>query len=274
MKKAFTLLELIVVVGIMGFLGVAAISGYNALQRGMSERSVGAIASSILRAAQERAHVDRLPTVVFCYNRLLKEPTGPDDNGVVVGMMTAIRRSGRITLVKGSCLFDEFADLDTTYEPVDEESQARKSGTRRLFKFNGGSTSSMDYSIVSDRVLCDEESEMVTLFSGTSSGPQTNLLSSAFFDVGGGTIGASGWKVGDGYAFEFAETQLPDGYVFGTQIPNRAGDIKFVKAIDFRPDQVRKDTIEIYFARPDGSGMPRVGSRPVVTASADSEKGV
>ena len=38
MRRAFTLMELMVVVGIMAFLGVAATGGYNALQRGIAER--------------------------------------------------------------------------------------------------------------------------------------------------------------------------------------------------------------------------------------------
>ena len=96
-RAGFTLIELLVVVGIMGMLGVAATGGYAALQRGMEERSAVAVAAALLRSAQERAHVDRLPTVVFCYNRLVKAPTGEDENGVAVGVMTAIRRAGRLS---------------------------------------------------------------------------------------------------------------------------------------------------------------------------------
>lgn len=276
MKRGFTLLELLVVVGIMGFLGTASIAGYNALQRGMAERSVTAVASTLLRAAQERAHVDRMPTAVFCYNRLLKEPTGDEDNGVVVGVMTAIRRSGRISYVRGNLLYDEFADLDSTYEAVDGENEAKKGGSFRLYRFdvsklNGGN--SMEYSIVSDRVVLSEDAEMLTLFSGTGNGGnQTNLMTSAFCDLGGGT--ASGWQVGDGYALEFAETQLPAGYIFGTQVPNKAGDIKVIKTILFKPDDDRDEKVDIYPAKPDGSGWPKAGERAVGEASSDPKKAV
>jgi len=273
-RKGFTLLELIVVVGIMGFLGFAAIAGYNALQRGMAERSAGAVASTLLRAAQERAHVDRQPTVVFCYNRLLKEPSGSDENGVVVGVMTAVRRSGRITLRAGSCLYDEFADLDTTYEATDDETEVTKSGTRRLFRLRGGSVSSMDYSIVSDCVICKENAEDVRLYSDTANGGRTNLMESAFFDVGGGTISASGWNVGDGYAFEFAEAELPSGFIFGSKVPSQVGKPELFKAIRFMPDGDENEKVEIYRAKPDASGWPKAGDKSVATGTSDSTKAV
>ena len=76
-KRGFTLVELMLVVGIMAFLGVAATSGYNALQRGMAERGATAVASGILKAAKERALVDRVPTMVFCYNRMVRARRTP-----------------------------------------------------------------------------------------------------------------------------------------------------------------------------------------------------
>ena len=79
MKKAFTLLELLVVVAIMAMLGVASSGGYNALVRGMKERGAVASASALLRSAKERALIDRVPTVVFCYNRMLREAGGTED---------------------------------------------------------------------------------------------------------------------------------------------------------------------------------------------------
>ena len=72
----------------MAMLGIAASSGYHAVTRGMTERGVTAAGSAVLRAARERAAVDRGNVAVFCYNRLVKAPTGEDENGVAVGVMT------------------------------------------------------------------------------------------------------------------------------------------------------------------------------------------
>jgi len=272
--RGFTLLELLVVVGVMGMLGVAATSGYSALERGMAERSAVAVASAVLRAAQERANVDRMPTCVFCYNRLLKEPTGEDENGVAVGVMVAIRRSGRISYAKGDLLFDEFADLDTTYEPAEDENEAKKGGSFRLFRFGGAKPSRMEYTIVSDRVICDDQAEMVTLFSGTGQpGNQTNLFATAFLDVGGGTVSASSWKVGDGYAFVFAETQLPEGFVFGQSVPTNPKDISELTPIMFRPDSGSSETVPVWATRPDASGYPKA-VRKAGDASCDSKEAV
>ena len=120
MKRGFTLIELMTVVGIMAFLGTAATGGYNALQRGMAERAATDIATKMLAAAKERAIIDRVPTVVYCYNRLLREADSGDANAVVVGEMVAIRRAGRITRVRGQYLYDEFGDLDRSFEPIEE----------------------------------------------------------------------------------------------------------------------------------------------------------
>ena len=271
-RQGFMLLELLVVVGIMGMLGVASMGGYSALERGMAERGAISVTATFLRAAKERAHVDRQPTVVFCYNKLLKAPTGTEDNGIAVGVMTAVRRSGRITQVKGDLLFDEFADLDLTYEQA-SRTEAEGGGGRRLFKFGGGNLSGMKYSIVSDRVIRDKNSEMVTLFSGVGNGIQTtNLLSTAFLDLGTSDNPPNQWEVGDGYAFEFAEAQLPHGYVFGSDIPNRAGDIRVIKTFNFKPDGESTESVDIHHARPNASGMPQVEGHAVGRASADSEE--
>ena len=275
MRKGFTLLELLVVVGIMGMLGVAAASGYSALVRGMSERGAVAAASSLLRAAKERAQVDRSPTVVYCYNRLVKAPTGVDDNGVVVGVMTAVRRAGRISFTTGSdILYDEFADLDRNYEYEESSGDAKKGGGFRLFKFSGRVTK-MEFSVVSDRVLRDEQAQMVTMFSGGGIGGsgQTNLLMSAFVKVGVPSANEATWKVGDGYGMEFAEVQLPDGFIFEKTVPSQAGKISSAKVVYFDPDQDSSETIDVWSTKPNSSGMPQAFKK-AGTASADSSKEV
>jgi prepilin-type N-terminal cleavage/methylation domain-containing protein len=275
MRKAFTLLELLAVVAIMGMLGVAAAASYGALISGMRDRGACAAASAILRGAKERAHVDRLPTVVYCYNMCIKEPTSDDDSGVVVGVMTAIRRVGRISYVRGNYLYDEFADLEQSYEVTEEEADFNKMRGHRLFKYNDETSvgNRMEYSIVADAVYKNDD-DMVTIFSGGENN-QTNILMSAFYDLGTSDRSPSGgWSAGDGYAASFAELQLPDGYIFGSSaIPRKAGQISEVEAIRFDPDEDSSDSIEIYVTRPDAQGNPQA-VKSAGKAFADETKGV
>ena len=279
MRKAFTLIELLAVVGIMGMLGVAAAASYGALVNGIKDRSACAAASAVLREAGERARVDRLPTVVYCYNLCLKEPNG-EDTGLVVGMMTAIRRVGRITQVKGRYLFDEFGDLDQSYKAVESEAELREMDGHRLFKYNDESSvqSRMQYSVVANAVYCKDygnkpgDEGQLTVFSGGINN-RTNYFTSAFYNLGSSDREPSAWKVGDGYAAEFAELQLPEGYVFGQNTPTRVGAISEVKAIRFDPDSSSSDTVDIWMTRPNVQGVPKP-ARKAGQAYADDRKSV
>ena len=279
MRKAFTLIELLAVIGIVGMLGVAAAASYGALVTGMRDRSACAAATAILREAGERAHIDRLPTVVYCYNICLKEPKG-DDPGMVMGIMTAIRRVGRISQVKGRYLFDEFADLDQSYKMEDDEAEIRKMDGFRLFKYNDENSvqSRMQYSVVANAVYCKdydnkpgEEGEL-TIFSGGINN-RTNFFTSAFYNLGSSDREPGAWKVGDGYAAEFAELQLSEGYVFGQQLPTRSGEVSEVKAIRFDPESSSSETVEIWMTRPNAQGVPKP-TRKAGQAYADDRKSV
>jgi len=280
MRKAFTLIELLAVIGIMGMLGVAAAASYGALVNGMRDRSACAAASAILRGAGERAHVDRMPTVVYCYNICLREPNS-EESGVVVGMMTAIRRVGRITQIKGRYLFDEFADLDQSYKTEESEAELRKMDGFRLFKYNDESSvqSRMQYSVVANSVYCmdydnkpGDEGEL-TIFSGGINN-RTNYFTSAFYNLGSSDREPGGWKVGDGYAAEFSELQLPEGYVFGQQLPTKAGSVSEIKAIRFNPESSSSsETVEIWMTRPNAQGVPKP-ARKAGQAYADDKKSV
>ena len=166
MKKGFTLIELLMVVSIMAFLGVASASGYSALTRGMKERGALAAASAALRSAKERALIDRAPTAVVYYNKTLKLPSD-DENAIVVGVMTSIKRSGRITKTQGDLLYDEFADLEMSYinpgvsevEEIiyddDRLVDPKQCGGMRLYKF-GNKSETGKYSIVADTPYLEE----------------------------------------------------------------------------------------------------------------------
>ena len=118
--KGFTLIELLVVIGIMGLLGTASVGGYRQMRRGMEEKGVLQDVNTLIRAAYQRAQIDRQPTAVVFWNETLRgESDNADESAIVVGRAVAVRRSGRITGVKGDILLDEFADLDLSYQVDD-----------------------------------------------------------------------------------------------------------------------------------------------------------
>ena len=71
-KRAFTLVELLVVVGIMATLATMSIGSYFAIARGMADRGALAAATSVISLAQERSRIDLVPTVVYFYNELVQ----------------------------------------------------------------------------------------------------------------------------------------------------------------------------------------------------------
>ena len=277
MKNGFTLIELMVVVGIMAFLGVAATGGYSALQKGMAERGATAAASSLLQAAKERAMVDRSPTVVYCYNRMLKEATA-DANAVVVGEAVAVRRAGRLTYVRGDYLVDEFMDVVGSYDIVKETDVSKRKGMR-LWRFDDREMGDMQYSVVADAVIpLDRDTLNLWTFdnwakAGEDNAPAnpTNLpyVAYAFYDLGTSSHKPSSWVAGNGYGFEFAKIQLPKNFIFEKRVPNRVGDVNFVGALYFTPDQPDSHkAVNVYFCRPQASGLPQPGDRPVGQATS------
>jgi len=274
MKRAFTLIELMVVVGIMAFLGIAATGGYTALQRGMSERGAVAAASSLLKAAKERALVDRSPTMVFCYNRLLREATD-DENAIVAGEMVAVRRAGRVTWASGSYIVDEFADVIGSYDIVDKgEIVQRKS--MRLWRFDDTRMSSMQYSMVADAVTPLWNDVTLSTYGGWAegdSGGNTNLPHAVYaFNVNRtSSHEPTAWRPGHGYGFEFATVQLPKDFIFGTSVPSKLGDVIQVKAFYFNPESPSDEQVEIQFCMPNASGLPKAHHRAGHASSKENQ---
>ena len=276
-RRAFTLMELMVVVGIMAFLGLAATNGYNALQRGIAERGAVDAASALLKAAKERALVDRIPTAVFCYNRMLREASD-DENGVVVGEAVAIRRAGRITKVDGQFLYDEFGDLERSYDSTDRRGDLANRKGMRLWRFDDQRMNRMQYSVVADGVYYNDDIGGAWSFmpwgdrlnSSSGSGGATNLAvtACAFYDLGTSSRPPQSWKVGNGYGFEFQRLRLPDGFVFGSSVPSQVGDITETGAFFFDPAQYDNDEqIDIWACMIDAGGRPNPHHRAGTASS-------
>ena len=249
--------------GIMGFLGVAATSGYHALVRGMTERGVCADASSAMRAAKGRAQVDRHRTAVFCYNKLIREPSNEGrEAGIVVGVMVAVRRVGRLSGVRGEFLYDEFGDLELCYETMEQDELKKREGVR-LYKFNDG-VNKMEYSRVADASYLDMDFQVYLPHEDVS----TNGYAGAYYNLGGSDH-EPGWKTGDGYGVEFIELQLKEGYVFGTSIPQSRETISVSEVVEFDPESTSDREVSIYSTKPDEDGMPTAW-RQIGSAKSDN----
>ena len=222
MKKAFTLLELLVVMGIIGLMGTISVGGYRAMQRGMEERGVLQNVNTMLRAAYQRAQIDRQPVVVYFWNETLRE-SNAEQNEIVVGRAVAVRRYGRFSDKEGNCLIDEFADLDKTYQT---SSQNGSTATMYIYPVDDLSDKSFHRSLVL-RVIKDK-TESVTFL--TSEYKQENIIeqtksSTSSRNTGTRDVrrygfeikdqGGVSWKPGMAYGMEFMELTLPQNYIFG-----------------------------------------------------------
>ena len=259
-KRAFTLVELLVVVGIMAAMATMSIGSYFAVVRGMADRGALAAATSVISLAQERARIDLAPTVVYFYNELVQNKD--DSKGtelVVAGVAIAVRRAGRLTRVTGNYLGDEFADLDITYG-LSEGSGSLRGDTFRLYKFD---FSGMKYSSVYSEVVedsIDNEAYLVERpqnrsfrkANGDNEDPN-ELISYAFVQKDGNAT----WQVGDAYGYEFARIRLPDNYIFGgaSDVPSQSQPIKNVSTvIKCYPDSNASslDSVRVTARRPSG----------------------
>ncbi len=148
-RRGFTLVELIVVIGLMGLLATVSIGGYFAASRGMAARGVMQDTASLIRQAMQTCLIDQVPTAVLFLNR---RNNTRDQGGEAYGTAIAIKMAGRISYVAqgrcftsqgtalavggGAMLIDEFADWNQSY-PVDASDSKEQQGVRLYRMFSG-----------------------------------------------------------------------------------------------------------------------------------------
>ena len=282
-RSAFTLIELLMVIMIMGLLGTITVGGYRAMQRGMEERGVMENANHFIRAAYRRAQIDRQPVAVYFWDETLREETDTEPM-IVVGKAVAVRRAGRISRYVDPYLYDEFGDLDKERlieSAEDEDEENADSGSTEndnlvpLYKMN--SRSSNGRSLVSQTTKKMSEQNKDTLL---STDRMVEIPCYAYVLKSAGTAGE--WHVGDAYGFEFAEIQLPHGYLFGSSYHKRpqdkisAGDYKMMwfdvslnTGSGSDEGATGMSTIQVYSLRPGKSG--ELEAQPVATTDKPTE---
>lgn len=273
MKKAFTLLELLVVIGIMGLLGTVSIAGYNGATKGMEDRTVIENASALIRSARERALVDRKIVAIKYWNETIGVDEDDANDITVVGRAVAVRSAGRISYVgdSGKRLYDEFGDLELTYPSVNKanasssDSEAADSENAKVTEENSSTmylyqmkdlNSGMGRSVVSDYVFCSDPISEKYLSGTPQDKDNGKLYPYAFYVRDQGS--AKTWEAGDSYGFSFVEIELPKGYIFGSSYKKTLSDpIDGEGVIVFSRDGdvvSGNKTLRIYAIRPGKTG--------------------
>ena len=261
MKKGFTLVELLVVIGIMGLLGTVSVGGYRAMQRGMEERSVMQSVNSFVRAAYQRAQIDRQPVVVYFWNETIRKASD-DFNEIVVGRAVAVRKLGRITAKDGQKLLDEFGDLEV-YGCKDEDGKLDAQSTDYqsdsgtwLYRVNGDEQN-FQRTLVSRFTVPSTDTNIRMI-----SYPQTEAkeITSYGYFILPDDKGGVDWKKGDAYGLEFGDFSLPQRYIFGntfsTSVANPNTEVKVMNFNPLGGNDGGSQTIDIGAIRPNAQGAP------------------
>ena len=259
MRKAFTLIELMVVVGLMGLMATIAIGSYSAITRGMGDRASIDAAKSLADAALQRANLDRAPVYIYLFNEVTKLDSEMEA-GIVNGVAIAVRPIGRITHVPSTGFYcDEYGDLDGTFDALeekgDEASQGEKEDSAATF-FRLYNIEKKGFATVQEGVFAHEINNERDLEDGDAAQPHKWTIHG--FKTAKGDSGDSvTFKVGDQYGQEFAVTRLPPGYVFSQSVSmsgtSDLGQKRVGSVIEVRPTETSTPSIPVYARRPNGS---------------------
>ncbi len=286
-RVGFTLIELLVVVAIMAMMGTASVGAYRSMRRGMEERAVENTASQFIRTAYQRAMIERTPVCVYFWNELIAEETDTTPMKVS-GRAVAVRRIGRISGIHRGRLVDEFGNLEN-YKLVDSSgNKVQKTGSSRdagiyLYRVNGGETEFRrstvlgytDEATASCKLLSDVEDDGSSGLNSASSGGNSWELNPYCFTVI--DKGGIDWQIGDAYGLEFAEIQLPNGYIWESNYPkDKSKTIEPIKVMNFNPlnpsNSGANETIAIHAVRPDASGEMALDASFSETTVAPSQQ--
>ena len=267
-RAAFTLVELLVVIGLMAVLATISVAGYSAASRGMADRGVIQTTVSALRIARQTCQIDRVPTKVLFFNQRLSDDADDDDPSLFQGSAIAIRQAGRITLPPGDTglLIDEFADWHQSY-PTSGSAQAPG---MRIFRMRPDDKQSdikgcslLVQPFVSryelDDYMIQARKTMKDWCSDHKKNDNKYVWGFKPAQKSDGGASLESWKKGDPYGVEIVRFDLPKGYIFGNKEPGK-GERGLVAAsiseVSFNPKNFEPHmdpgTVKVSLMRPQG----------------------
>lgn len=250
MKKAFSLVELLVVIGIMGVMATLAVSSYSSVTRGMNDRAALDIGKSVAEAALQRAKLDRTNTYLYLFDEVIKLDSDMSA-GIVAGVAIAVRPIGRVTMVPESGLFcDEFGDLNQTFGTRDAEGEEKSESEKeaeasamRLYNIRTKGFATVIEGVYEKTLTLKDLEE--------AGGTQHELTVYGFKKVSGDEF-----KVGDQYGQEFVVTRLPPGYTFSSTVnmsgASSLGQHQVGSPIEIKPTDSSAPSVAIYMRKPNG----------------------
>ena len=290
-RAAFTLVELLVVVGLLAIFATISVAGYSAASRGMADRGVIQNTVATLRIAQQVCEIDRVPTKVLFFNQSLTTDRNNADSSRYQGTAIAIKQSGRITInpSEAGMLIDEFADWHQTYPMTgsanspgmriyrmrSDDEQKDIDGCSVLVQPCVSPYRLKDYMIQAGTTIdqwCNQHGRTESM-NEPENGAATYVGNGNNYVWGfkpstsgaGGNLNMSQWKVGDPYGVEIARFDLPKGYIYGATAP-RDNKLSAAGEVSFSPEDATpkmSKEVQIYAMRQGKDGRPapkQVGS--------------
>ena len=291
-RAAFTLVELLVVVGLLAIFATISVAGYSAASRGMADRGVIQNTVATLRIAQQVCEIDRVPTKVLFFNQSLTTDRNNTDSSRYQGTAIAIKQSGRITInpSEAGMLIDEFADWHQTYPMTgsanspgmriyrmrSDDEQKDIDGCSVLVQPCVSPYPLKDYMIQARTTIdqwCSQHGRTESMNepengAATYVGNGNNYVwgfKPSTSGSGGGDLKIGDWKVGDPYGVEIARFDLPKGYIYGSTAP-RDNKLSAAGEVSFSPEDATpkmSKEVQIYAMRQGKDGRPapkQVGS--------------
>ena len=265
MRRAFTLVELLVVIALMGMMSTLAIGSYSAITRGMSERAALDVAKALVDAAVQRSNLDRTKIHVYLFDEVLKTDSDTA-RGVGAGVAIAVRPVGRISMIPSEGFYcDEFTDLSQIYgalasEEVSEEEAAEDAADDEVSAmrlYNMSNSGSSGYTTVQEGVVPYEINDYDLEDTTDADGNPPEMRQWRVYGFKRTKKGNNAnFKVGDQYGQEFAVMRLPVGYFFGSSVSmSGTSDLgqHFVDCIEIDPTDRKTPSVNIYVRRPNGS---------------------